>query len=151
MLSHRDDGLWAHPDCLLLATRQSGKGEILVIRILFGLYVLNERQVYSAQRWVTSEAVYKRVKNIVESRPSLQRRLARDPTSSSSRATIELRTGASISFGVRSGDLGRGLDSIDLLVFDEAYNLSDQEVSALTGAQLASPNSQTIYASTPAV
>src|SRR5271163_775678 len=151
MLSHRDDGLWAHPDCLLLATRQSGKSEILVLRILFGLFVLNERQVYSAQRWVTSEAVYKRVKNIIESRPSLQRRLSRDPTSSSSRATVELRSGASVSFGVRSGDLGRGLDRVDLVIFDEGYNLNDQEVSALTGAQLASPNSQTIYASTPVV
>jgi hypothetical protein len=55
-----------------------------------------------------------------------------------------------VALGVRSGDLGRGLDRIDLVVFDEAYNLTETEVSALTGAQLASPNSQTIYASTPA-
>jgi len=45
----------------------------------------------------------------------------------------------------------RGLDSIDLVVFDESYNLSEVEVSALTGAQLAAPNSQTIYTSTPPV
>jgi hypothetical protein len=151
ILSHRADGLWTHPDCLLVATRQSGKSLIIILRILFGLFVLNERIVYSAQRWVTAESVYRRLKAIIEARPSLQRRLAKDPTSSSSRAVIELRSGAIVALGVRSGDLGRGLDSIDLVVFDEAYNHTEEEVSALTGAQLASPNSQTIYTSTPPV
>jgi hypothetical protein len=107
ILSRRPDGLWSHPDCLLLTTRQSGKSLILILRILFGLFVLHERIVYSAQRWVTAEAVFKRLKAIIESRPSLQRRLAKDPTSSSSRAVIELKSGASVALGVRSGDLGR--------------------------------------------
>jgi hypothetical protein len=151
ILSRRADGLWVHPDGLLVETRQSGKSAILILRILFGLYILNESAVYSAQRWVTAESIFKRLKAIIESRPSLQRRLAREPSVASSRAVIELRSGASVAFGVRSGDLGRGLDKLDLVVFDEAYNLTDAEVSALTGAQLASPNAQTIYASTPPV
>jgi hypothetical protein len=151
ILSRRPDELWTHPDALLVETRQSGKSAILILRILFGLYLLHENAVYSSQRWVTSESIFKRLRAIIESRPSLQRRLARDPSVASSRAVIELRGGASVAFGVRSGDLGRGLDMVDLVVFDEAYNLTDAEVSALTGAQLASPNSQTIYASTPPV
>src|SRR5271156_4125857 len=151
ILSRRPDGLWTHPDCLTLTTRQSGKSQVLLLRILFGLFVLNERIVFSAQRWVTSEAIYKRLKAIIESRPSLQRRLAKDPSSSSSRAVIELKSGASVAIGVRSGDLGRGMDAVDLVVFDEAYSLTEAEVAALTGAQLSSPNAQTIYASTPAV
>ena len=36
-------------------------------------------------------------------------------------------------------------------MFDESYDLTEAEVAALTGAQLSSPNAQTIYASTPAV
>jgi hypothetical protein len=151
ILSRRPDGLWAHADCLILTTRQSGKSQILILRILFGLFVLNERIVFSAQRWVTAEAVFKRLKAIIESRPSLQRRLAKDPTSSSSRAVIELKSGASVALGVRSGDLGRGMDAVDLVVYDESYDLTEAEVAALTGAQLSSPNAQTIYASTPAV
>jgi hypothetical protein len=151
ILSRRLDGLWTHPDSVILTTRQSGKSQILILRILFGLFVLNERIVFSSQRWVTSEAVYKRLKVIIESRPSLQRRLAKDPTSSSSRAVIELKSGAIVALGVRSGDLGRGLDRIDLVILDEAYDLTEAEVAALTGAQLSSPNAQTIYASTPAV
>jgi hypothetical protein len=151
ILSRRADGLWNHADCLILTTRQCGKSQVLLLRILFGLFVLNERIVFSAQRWVTAEAVYKRLKAIIESRPSLQRRLAKDPSSSSSRAVIELRSGAIVALGVRSGDLGRGMDALDLVVFDEAYSLTEVEVAALTGAQLSSPNAQTIYASTPAV
>jgi hypothetical protein len=91
------------------------------------------------------------MKATIEARPSLYRRLLKPPTSSSSRAQIELRSGASVSLGVRSGDLGRGMERLDSLVLDEAYNLQDQEVSALAGAQLSSPNSQTIYASTAPV
>ena len=43
------------------------------------------------------------------------------------------------------------MDAVDLVVFDEAYNLRETEVSALVGAQLSSPNNQTVYASTAPV
>ena len=151
ILSRRDDGLWTHPDGLLIATRQSGKSEILVLRMLFGALILGETTVYSAQRWATAESIYRRLKAVIESRPSLAARLVCDPTCSSSRAVFEFRNGARIALGVRSGDLGRGLDRLDLVIFDEAYNLTEVEVSALAGAQLSSPNAQTLYTSTAAV
>jgi hypothetical protein len=93
--------------------------------------------------------VFQRLKSTIERRPSLYRRLAKDPTTSSSRAFIELKSGASITLGVRSGDLGRGLDDVSLLVLDECQNLTDPEVGALAPTQLASKNPQTIYLSTP--
>jgi len=151
ILSRRPDGTWCHPDVLALTTRQCGKSELIIHRLIFGLFVLGETQVLSCQRWVTAESIYKRLKAIIESRPSLYRRLAKDPSSSSSRAVIELKSGASLAIGVRSGDLGRGYSAVDLCVFDESYDLTEAEVAALTGAQLSSPNAQTIYASTPAV
>jgi hypothetical protein len=151
ILSRRDDGLFTHPDALLIATRQSGKSEVISLRILFGLFVLDEQIVYSSQRFITAESIWKRLKAIIERRPSLHARLAKDPTCSSSRAVIELKSGARVALGLRSGDLGKGLDSVDLVVFDEAYNLTEVEVSALAGSQLASPNSRTIYTSTPPV
>ena len=64
---------------------------------------------------------------------------------------IQLKSGATIQLGVRSDDLGRGLDAVDLVVFDESYNLRETEVSALAGAQLSAANAQTIYTSTAAV
>jgi hypothetical protein len=151
ILSRRPDGSWTHPDVVLISPRQSGKSELLCWRLIFGLFVSGERQVYSAQRFVTADSVFRRMRATIESRPSLYRRLLKPPTSSSSRAVIELSNGASVQLGVRSGDLGRGLDAVDLVVFDEAYNLRETEVSALAGAQLSSANNQTIYASTAAV
>ena len=151
ILSRRPDGSFTHPDVVLISPRQSGKSEILVWRLLFGLFVIGERQVYSAQRFVTSDSVFRRMKATIESRPSLYRRLLKPPTSSSSRAVIELTSGASVQLGVRSGDLGRGLDAVDLVIFDEAYNLREPEVSALAGSQLSSANNQMIYASTAPV
>jgi hypothetical protein len=151
ILSRRPDGSFTHPDCVLLSPRQSGKSEILVWRLIFGLFVLQERQVYSAQRFVTADSVFRRMKATIESRPSLYRRLLKPPTSSSSRATIELSNGATVQLGVRSGDLGRGLDAVSLVIFDEGYNLREPEVSALAGAQLSSHNNQMIYASTAPV
>lgn len=151
ILSRREDGSFTHPDVVLISPRQSGKSEILVWRLLFGLFVLGERQVYSAQRFVTSDSVFRRMKATIEARPSLYRRLLKPPSSSSSRATIELSNGAIVQLGVRSGDLGRGLDQISLVVMDESYNLREPEVSALAGAQLSSQNNQMIYASTAPV
>lgn len=147
------DALWTHPDVLLIDPRQQGKTQILVLRILFGLFKLDEQIVYSAQRWVTAEDVFDRVAKIIDSTPFLKSRLAKDPTKSGGRGLIELKSGAKVAFGVRSGDLGRGLTKVALVIFDEAYNLTEDEVAALVGSQIATGfmahDAQTIYASTP--
>lgn len=151
ILSRRPDGLWTHPDVCLIMPRQNGKTWVILLRILFGLFVLGERIVYSAQRGATADAAFKRVKEIIEHRPSLARRVVTITGGHQGSGYIELRSGARVRFGVRSGDLGRGFDRIDLITFDEAYNLDEAEVASLTGSQLASPNAQTIYTSTPVV
>src|SRR5574338_566355 len=72
ILSLEPDGLFTHPTCVLIATRESGKtlneGER---RIVFGLFYRGEKIVYSAQRWSTAESIFKRIKRLIESRPSL--------------------------------------------------------------------------------
>lgn len=155
ILSRRPDYLWTHPDVVLVCTRQQGKTLILVLRILFGLFILGENIAYTAQRGNTSDAVFKRVKAIINSRPSLKNRVVSMTGGKQGFGEIVVRsklgTEVTVQFGVRSGDKGRGLDRIDLAIFDEAYNLTQDEVSALQGAQVASANSQTIYTSTAPV
>jgi hypothetical protein len=127
----------------------------MVARILFGLFYLGETIVYSAQRGQTADAVFGRIIEIVEARPSLFGRVIEKTGGKQGRGDLKVRSRngkvAHLRCGVRSTDLGRGLDQIDLVVFDEAYNLTEAEVSALTGAQIASPNAQTIYTSTAPV
>jgi hypothetical protein len=149
------EGLWLHRVICLVCTRQQGKTWIMVARILFGLFYLGETIVYSAQRGQTADAVFERVLNIIKARPDLFANLIEHTGGKQGRGDIRVRSKngqiAHLRCGVRSTDLGRGLDEIDLVVFDEAYNLTPAEVAALTGAQIASPNAQTIYTSTAPV
>lgn len=155
MMLRNPEALWLHRVICLVCTRQQGKTWIMVARILFGLFYLGETIVYSAQRGQTADAVFGRVLSIIESRPDLFAELVEKTGGKQGRGDIRVRSKngriAHLRCGVRSPDLGRGLDEIDLVVFDEAYNLTEAEVAALTGAQIASANAQTIYTSTAPV
>ncbi|MBU8834613.1 hypothetical protein KL858_34970, partial [Mycolicibacterium goodii] len=93
-----EDGfrLWTHPDVCLICPRQNGKTEIVLLRILFGLFVLGEKIIYSAQRWATAEDVYDRLIAIIESSPDLVAQLAprvglpRGYSKDKDRGTVEL-------------------------------------------------------------
>lgn len=156
VMATRKDGLWAHPDVCLLIPRQNGKTQIIAMRIIYGMFFLGEKIVYSAQRWGTVEDVYDRIVEIIDRRPSLSRRL--DPTKcpdghskAGNHGEIHLTNGASLHMGPRTKAVGRGQTKIDLAIFDEAYDIKDRMVTGLTGAQSASENPQTIFISTAAV
>jgi hypothetical protein len=147
ILALEPDGLFTHPTAVIIACRQNGKTlSAADLRILFGLFVRGERIIYSAQRWATAESIFKRLKRIIESRPSLKSRVTRW-TCSQGQASIELESGALVSFITRSLDSGRGFDEIDVIIYDESYNLKDAETAALSPTQLAAKNPQTIYLS----
>ena len=151
--------LWTHRVAVLEATRQQGKSLVLALLIVRRLFKARRRIVYTAQQWATVEDVFDRVVTIVERTPSLQRRLAAPPSKSGNRGVLILkplpgeRNLAPISarFGPRTRHFSRGFTEIDDLILDEAYDLVPAEVANLTGAQAASANPQTIYASTPPV
>lgn len=154
-----DDGirLWTHRDVCLIVPRQNGKTEIVLWRILFGLFVLGEKIIYSAQRWATAEDVYDRLVEIIKGSPELLAQLQPRVglpygySKDKDRGTIELANGGELRIGLRSADMGVGLTKLDLVIFDEAYKLTAEQKTGLTGAQLAAANPQTIYLSTPPV
>ncbi|WP_174553879.1 hypothetical protein [Rhodococcus marinonascens] len=146
ILSVTPDGRWTHPDCCLIVPRQNGKSEILIQRCLYGLFKLGETILYTAQRWKTVRDAWRRMMAIIKGRSWLRSRVQR-ATCSQGEGIIELTSGAVISFGTRSNDTGRGLTVIDLIVYDEAYNLTDGEMAAMSFTQMAAKNPQTIYAS----
>lgn len=156
IMATRKDGLWTHPDVALIIPRQNGKTQIIALRIIYGLFFLGEKIVYTAQRWQTVEDVYDRIVAIIDRRPSLARRL--DPskcpdghTKAGNHGEIHLTNGASLHMGPRTKAVGRGQTRIDLAIFDEAYDIKDTHKADATGAQTASDNPQTIYLSTAAV
>lgn len=146
ILSTTNFGQWTHSDCCLIIPRQNGKSEILIQRCLYGLFKLGETILYTAQRWKTARDAWRRMMAIIKGRSWLNSRVVRS-TCSQGEGIIELASGPVISFGTRSNDTGRGLTDVDLIVYDEAYNLTDGEMSAMSFTQMAAKNPQTIYAS----
>jgi hypothetical protein len=149
--------LWTHRVVVLECTRQQGKTWILVLIILRRLFKHRRRIVYTAQQWATVEDVFDRVVAVIERVPSLRRRLAAPPSKKDNRGTILLKPlpgeqhVVKASFGPRTQHFARGFTEIDDLILDESYDLVPKETANLTGAQAASQNPQTIYASTPPV
>ncbi|MDR2279381.1 MAG: phage terminase family protein [Gordonia sp. (in: high G+C Gram-positive bacteria)] len=140
-------GDWVHPDVVLIVPRQNGKTLILTIRLLFGLFVLHERIIFCSQRWPTAEDAYKRVEALIDrGGASLQKRVKRK-TCSQGQGRIQLHSGAEVVFVTRSNDIGRGFDKVDLVIYDEAYNLTEGHTGALAYTQLAAERPQSIYAS----
>ena len=149
--------LWTHRVAALEATRQQGKTLLIALLIVRRLFKWRRRIVYTAQQWATVEDVFDRVVAIIERTPSLRRRLASPPSKANNRGVIILKPVSGekhvvkASFGPRTRHFARGFTEIDDLFLDEAYDLVPAEVANLTGAQAASMNPQTIYASTPPV
>lgn len=146
LLMRRPDGTWTHPDAVFVIPRQNGKSLILVLRVIFGLFVLNEKILYTTQKWATGYDTYQRLQTIVNMVPAWKRRVVKDNLSQG-KGYMRLKSGAQVTFVTRSADTGRGMDEVDLVIFDEAYNLTPAHVSAILPIQLASKNPQTIYAS----
>lgn len=157
ILATRPDGLWAHSDVCLVIPRQNGKTQIVIWRILYGLFYLGEKIVYTAQKWLTVEDVYDRIVDIIKSRPSLKRRLLpfesapEGYTKSGNHGAIKTRNGGELEMGPRTKAVGRGMTRVDLAIFDEAYDLKDVHRQDTAGARLASDNPQIILISTAAV
>lgn len=150
VLTLEPDGLFTHPTSVIIACRQNGKTlSAAELRIVYGAFARGETIVYSAQRWITAKAIYLRIKQLINSRPSLKRRAFGWVCSQGVAGfTVRQDDGSEnvVMFITRSGDF-RGPDKIDLVIYDEAYNLTDSEMSAISPTQLAAPNPQTIYLS----
>ena len=146
IMSKAPDGTWTHPECCLIVPRQNGKSLILTIRVLYGLFKLGEKIIFSAQQWETAKSLWKRTWAIVKTTPAL-RKLVESHTCSQGRGTIILSTGAEVVFTTRSANAGRGLDKVDLVIYDEAYDLTEADMAALSPTKMAADDPQTIYTS----
>lgn len=150
VLTLNDDGKLMHPTAVIVCPRQNGKTlSAAELRILYGAFKRGETIVYTAQRWMTAKAIYLRVKQLINSVPSLKRR-AFGWTCSQGSAGFSVQhdddTVSTAIFITRSGDF-RGPDRVDLVIYDEAYNLTDAEMAAISPTQLAASDPQTIYLS----
>lgn len=146
-----------------VVSRQNGKGGVLEARVLAGMTLpqFGERRIlWTAHTWKTAKDAHDRVSAIFLSHPDLKARLKGNGepgkggiTYGNDSRSITLKDGRQILFFTRSASAGRGLWA-DLLIVDEAFDVTDAELSALrytlrTAALRTGRRAQTIYVSTP--
>lgn len=147
MLLREGDGLWASPTSGISVPRQNGKTDgVIVPRAVYGMAVLGEWVLYTAQLQKTANETFRRVRDVFES-PALagtvkQVHLGRGFEE------VELKNGARMKFLARTRNGGRGQHA-DLMIFDEAQELTDAELESFSPAISASANPQTLYLGTP--
>lgn len=139
---------WATPTCAVSVPRQAGKTEILIARALAGILLFDERLiVISAHEVRTTLEIFRRMRGYFTDYPDLKAKFKRFHLRAGDEA-IELKTGQRIKFMSRSKNAGRGF-SADVLLLDEAQELSDETYSALLPTTSASPNKQIWLFGTP--
>ena len=143
-------GKWAAFEVGLVVPRQNGKGSILEALELAALYLADPDEpppliLHSAHEFKTSAEHFRRVRDLIEGSPLLSKQVRIIRTAAGAEA-IELHSGARLRFVTRSGGSGRGF-SADLVVIDEAYNLTAESMAAVLPTMSARPNPQIWYTS----
>lgn len=136
----------------LSVPRQNGKNVCLEAREFFGMVVLGERILHTAHQVRTSKKSFRRLAAMFTDRrhPEVMD-LVRQIRYTNGEEAIELTTGGSIEFSARSRQAARGFDGISLVVYDEAQELTDDQVEAIMATLSASATGQRqiIYTGTP--
>ncbi len=141
---------WAAFEVGLIVPRQNGKGSILEALELAALFLADPDApppliLHSAHEFKTSAEHFRRVRDLVEGSDMLSKQVRIIRTAAGAES-IELHTGARLRFVTRTGGSGRGF-SADLVVIDEAYNLTAEQMAAVLPTLSARPNPQVWYTS----
>lgn len=145
-------GKWASSICGLAVPRQNGKNGCLEIRELFGMVVLGEKILHTAHEVKTVKKAFKRLLEFFDNPrefPELAA-LVVEVRRTNGQEAIILSNGGSVEFIARTRGSGRGY-TVDVLVVDEAQELTDEQLEALKSTISSAPsgNPQTIYTGTP--
>lgn len=147
-LGERADGRWAAFEVGLIVARQQGKGAVLEARELAGLVLFGEELImHTAHELKTSMRHFKRLLSLFEGSADLSRRLKR-VSRSNGKEGLEMANGAELNCLARSKGSGRGFSG-DLVVMDEAYALTEEQMEATIPTMLARDNAQVWYTSSP--
>lgn len=132
--------------------RQNGKNVDIEARELYGMVILGEKILHTAHQVRTAKSAFRRMLQIFTDRrhPEITE-LVRHIRMTNGEESIELKNGGSIQYSARSRQAARGFEGIALVVFDEAQELTDDQLDALlpTLSASATGSRQFIYAGTP--
>lgn len=136
----------------LALPRQNGKNVCLEAREFYGLVVNGEKILHTAHQVRTSKKSFRRLAQMfTDKRHPEITDIVRTIRYTNGEECIELDNGGSIEFSARSRQAARGFDGISLVVYDEAQELTDDQVEAIMATLSASATGtrQLIYTGTP--
>lgn len=149
ILAENADGNWLAFEQAIIATRQNGKGEILLAILLADLFLLEDGRLilFSAQELKTAKEMFERLIGVIEANDWMKKQVAKNGiTTANGNVGIRMKNGVRILFIARSKGSGRGF-SADRFIADEAYDLPDEFLAAVMPTLSARPNPSIIYAS----
>lgn len=141
-----DNGHWICRTCGGSVPRQNGKTALIEGRAEAGMLLYNEQVIYTAHLQKTATESFEEMASFFDT-PKLRKYL-KDIKTALGREQILLKTGARVKFLARTRNGGRGQHG-DLLIFDEAQELSVEAQASFIPAISASLNPQVIYVGTP--
>jgi hypothetical protein len=147
-LGERPDGRWSAFEVGLIVSRQNGKGSVLEALELAGLLLFGSKLIlHTAHELKTAMEHKRRIESLFANSDDLRKRVKRVVNSNGDEG-IEFKNGARLRFVARSRGSGRGFSG-DLIVLDEAFALTPEQVGALMPTLSARPNPQIWYTSSP--
>jgi hypothetical protein len=146
-LGRTASGNWSAFEVGLIVPRQNGKGSVLEARELHALFREPESRLilHSAHEFKTAKEAFRRIVSLVENTPLLRSQVDHVRYTTGEEG-IETKDGSRLKFVARSSGSGRGFSG-DLIILDEAYNLSLDMMAALLPTMSARPNPQIWYTS----
>lgn len=143
---------WAAFEVTEVVPRQNGKSELLIARMLAGLFIFDDPlQIYTAHLFDTAMEVFRRLAFVVENCDDLRREVKHRGskmvgiTHSHGQEGIELQSDIRVRFKARTAGGGRGFSS-DTLYLDEAMILPEKFLGATVPTLSAKPNPQLWFA-----
>lgn len=142
----------SHVTCGLSVPRQNGKNAALEAYELYMLAVCAAHVLHTAHRVKTAKKSFQRlVRYFTDRRHPELCALVSNIRYTNGEEAIHLANGGSIEFSARSRAGARGFDDIQIVVFDEAQDLQDDQLNAImyTLAASSTGDRQMIFTGTP--
>lgn len=136
----------------LALPRQNGKNVCLEAREFYGMVVNGEKILHTAHQVRTSKKSFRRLASMfTDKRHPEITDIVKTIRYTNGEECIELDNGGMIEFSARSRQAARGFDGISLVVYDEAQELTEDQVEAIMATLSASETGtrQLIYTGTP--
>jgi len=131
MLSETADGRWAAMSAVLIMPRQNGKNSVLEALELAGLFLFGwSEMIHTAHEGATAASHMRRMMALVRNNPELDA-IVHPYVANGKEALVRKDTGARLEFSTRTNRAGRG-KSPQLVVYDEALHLTDDEINSVT-------------------